>query len=385
MVRFAHVSDTHLGYRQYNLGEREVDFYESFHETIDKILEERVDFVIHSGDLFEHKRPRVEALLEAQKGFLKLKEKDIPIYCVAGNHDLTLRRGAVPPQRLFVEQGVRILGSKEKSIERKNDDLFIGGLSYFPRYYSEQLKDELNKLSEKAVNYKNRILILHQGLDAHLPYEGAYEIRLTELPKNFHYYAMGHVHRRIKEKYGEGILCFPGSTDVWRFDEVEDFKNKSKGFNLVSVENDEITIEDINLESTRYFDEYLIDTKDFDTVIEKIKGKLSPFSQNNLKLPILRIKIQGEMKFDNTYYANQIKQAIEQFVLFYKIDITPEEIQTEAEEMKTLNLHEILNEIYSSNTQLVDFTYSLFNQLQDRNLQGAKEIAEDFFEREVER
>ena len=77
MVKFAHISDTHLGYRQYNLEDREFDFYESFNETIDKILEERVDFVIHTGDLFEHYRPKVEALIQAMNGFKRLYEKGI--------------------------------------------------------------------------------------------------------------------------------------------------------------------------------------------------------------------------------------------------------------------------------------------------------------------
>ena len=49
-MKFAHLSDTHLGYRQFGLNEREKDFYEVFELIIDKIIEENVDFVIHSGD-----------------------------------------------------------------------------------------------------------------------------------------------------------------------------------------------------------------------------------------------------------------------------------------------------------------------------------------------
>ncbi len=381
MVRFAHFSDTHLGYRQYNIEEREGDFYETFHETIDKIIKEKVEFVIHSGDLFEHKRPKVEALLEAQKGFIKLKNNNIPIYCVAGNHYLTLRKGAVLPQRLFLDQGLKILGGKEKYVILKNHDLFIGGLSFLPRYYSNQLKVKLEKLSKKANNYKNKILVLHQGLDTHLPYEGAFELRLTELPRNFNYYAMGHVHRRIKERYGGGFLCYPGSTDIWRSDEVDDYKNKSKGFNLVNLDNEDINIEWINLETTRRFEEFTLQTEKIEMELEKYKEMLAHYTQNKLKLPIVRMTIQGEMKFDNTYYANQVKQALEDLTLFYKLEITHKEIKSEIEEMKTANLNEILAEIYENKTELVDFTSSLFTQLKERNLEGATEIAEDFFQK----
>ena len=36
-MKFAHLADTHLGYRQYGLFEREKDFYEVFEKVIDKI------------------------------------------------------------------------------------------------------------------------------------------------------------------------------------------------------------------------------------------------------------------------------------------------------------------------------------------------------------
>ncbi len=100
-MKFAHLADTHLGYRQYGLIEREKDFYEVFDKVIDKIIEEKVDFVIHSGDLFETARPSPMALLTFQKGLLKLKGAGIPMYAIAGNHDVVMRKGSIPPQVIF--------------------------------------------------------------------------------------------------------------------------------------------------------------------------------------------------------------------------------------------------------------------------------------------
>ena len=37
-MRFAHLSDSHLGHRQYGLLERENDFYDVFARNIDKII-----------------------------------------------------------------------------------------------------------------------------------------------------------------------------------------------------------------------------------------------------------------------------------------------------------------------------------------------------------
>ena len=38
-MRFAHLSDSHLGYRQFGILEREQDFYDVFARNIDKIIE----------------------------------------------------------------------------------------------------------------------------------------------------------------------------------------------------------------------------------------------------------------------------------------------------------------------------------------------------------
>ena len=81
------MADNHLGYRQYGLYQREIDYYDTFKTAIKKILELRPDFVIHSGDLFEFFRSPPKALFEVQKGLKKLQEKNIPVYAIPGNHD----------------------------------------------------------------------------------------------------------------------------------------------------------------------------------------------------------------------------------------------------------------------------------------------------------
>ncbi|MBU2560126.1 metallophosphoesterase, partial [archaeon] len=100
-MRFAHISDTHMGIRQYNLDEREQDFYAAFHESVDKIIESKCDFVIHSGDMFDEPRPQVKAMVEARDAIDRLLGADIPIFAIAGNHDILMRKGAVPPHALY--------------------------------------------------------------------------------------------------------------------------------------------------------------------------------------------------------------------------------------------------------------------------------------------
>ncbi|MBD3190510.1 MAG: metallophosphoesterase [Candidatus Heimdallarchaeota archaeon] len=381
MVQFAHFSDTHLGARQYNLAEREQDFYESFQETIDKILEERVDFVLHAGDLFEHNRPKVEALFEAQKGFLKLQKKGIPVYVIPGNHDLRVRRKVIPPQSLYQNIGVKVLGGKKRHVVLNDHNLFLGGIPYFPRYYSEQLKEDLSKIAQQAKEeYKYRILMLHQGLQSHLPYEQAYELKLTDIPKNFHYYAMGHVHRRIIENYGEGKLSFPGSADIWRADEIHDFKEKGKGFNLVDLSGDEPDIQFINIETIRHFEYYKIQVEKFQKELEKMIEKIKTITKTTPKKPMVKCVVEGKMEYDNAYYATKIKGAIDELAFHSRIEFNPEIEGVKLEKMQVFNLREILNQLWDDDESMVNFTEELFNLLKEKNIDQAVKTAEKFYQ-----
>jgi len=104
-LRIAHISDTHLGYRQYNLDDREQGFYDAFNEAIDKAIEERADVLVHSGDLFHSPKPPVKALYIFREAIKKLKGK-IKFLTVLGEHD-TPKRKAMIPHRLF---DIHILG-----------------------------------------------------------------------------------------------------------------------------------------------------------------------------------------------------------------------------------------------------------------------------------
>ena len=137
-MKFAHLADTHLGYRQFGLLEREKDFYEVFDKIIDKIIEEKVDFVIHSGDLFDSARPSPSALLAFQKGLLKLKGAGIPMYAIAGNHDIVNRNGAIPPQVLFKKFGLKLISPINTNY--MHDDVFIAGLPFYPASQNKNLK-----------------------------------------------------------------------------------------------------------------------------------------------------------------------------------------------------------------------------------------------------
>ena len=72
--------------------------------------------------------------------------------------------------------------------------------------------------------------MLHQGINSYIPYD--YELEHFDLPK-FSYYALGHIHGRVLERFNDGILAYSGSTEIIYRNEYEDYKKQGKGFYLV--------------------------------------------------------------------------------------------------------------------------------------------------------
>ena len=284
-MKFAHLADTHLGYRQFGLLEREKDFYEVFDKIIDRIIEEKVDFVIHSGDLFDSARPSPSALLAFQKGLLKLKGAGIPIYAVAGNHDIVNRNGAIPPQVLFKKFGLKLISPINSTYMQ--GDVFIVGLPFYSSSQNKNLKSKLDELSKKAQNHDKSILVLHQGIDKYFNLQ--YELEIGDIPNNFNYYALGHLHNYICDDFGDGKLVYPGSTETWNVNELIDLKKNGKGFVIVDLDGPKINVKRIPMEVPREFIVKTIDYRNLGAEIDIIKNIIKDFD----KKPILNLKINN--------------------------------------------------------------------------------------------
>lgn len=93
-IRIAHISDTHLGYRglgkvhkETGRNQRTVDVDLAFERAIDDILRQKVDAVIHGGDVFHHSRPTWQSLRHFIRQMRRIEDAGIPALVIAGNHD----------------------------------------------------------------------------------------------------------------------------------------------------------------------------------------------------------------------------------------------------------------------------------------------------------
>lgn len=373
MVRVAHFADTHLGFRQYNLEERERDFYEVMDEIAEKIIEERAEIVIHSGDLFDSPKPPAQAYY-AFKKFLNELEGKAKVFTVLGDHDTPKRRG-MPPHKVFDDK-IQILGlgsGEHQTLDLKGEEVLIAGISHLGRRYRDLLIEELKKLETLASKHPISILALHQAIDRFFSLEEAYELRMDEIPRNFKYYAMGHLHSRVLTSFGNGVLAYAGSTEIIRSDEIADWEKRGKGFYIVDISNEDVNVERVDLERIRAQLRVKLNYKNFE---EELKNFLDTIGDYK-KPPIMHVTVEGR-EVDRQKVQQVLNQLLAKRVLYFRSKIDEE---TEREPSKIIseemNIRTLMRE-YFGDEKISELAYELFKVLRSGDVEEAKRIAEDY-------
>ena len=371
-MRFAHLSDTHLGHRQYGIFEREQDFYELFEKTIDKIIELDVDFVINSGDLFDYSRPSTDALLSFQKGLLKLNRAGIPVYAIAGNHDSILRKDVKPPLTLFKELGLNLISREDTFYEF--EDILICGVPYEPKARKSVLEENFAELSEMAKKYSKSILVLHQGIKELLPME--YEITMEDLPENFDYYALGHLHDYHKKECGKGYLVYPGSMELFNY--TDNFEKYGKGFCVVDLSGDELKIDRVSVDIDRKLFEVELNYLNLEEDLQKLKNDILKLD----KKPMVDITITGG-DVDSTEIYDVLQNELKDSVLNLKYYYMPESKDgLDITDVGSLDakkmLYEKVNEKYDDEN-ISSLSVTIFEKLAVNEVEDAKIISNSYF------
>ncbi|MEM3516027.1 MAG: DNA double-strand break repair protein Mre11 [Saccharolobus sp.] len=304
-----HISDTHLGKRQYSLSEREKDVYNVFSQLIDIAIKEHVDAVIHSGDLFDEYNPSNNALVYAIQGLKKLKDANIPFLSIPGDHDTPKRKGVLYPQRTLSEVDLIRMLDYQKPFVLNNLEIY--GIPHIPTVAKTELKKILLSLKPKT---KKSILLMHQGIKEILPYESAWQIdSVGDLPDGFGYYALGHFHTRWKLERGDGsIVAIAGSPDIMREEEIDGYNKYGKGAYLIDFSKELPKLQEINLD-IRPQKVVTINTKNLSADIQKLKNEL----KNEKVKPLLHIILKGDsIKKD---VLNRELALLDSVALYYRI------------------------------------------------------------------
>lgn len=201
-MRLLHLSDLHLGYRQYQrltpggMNQREADVAGTFRRAIDLAIERRPDLVLIGGDIFHHVRPANPAILAAFRQFTRLVVAlpDVRVVMVAGNHDAprTSETGCI--LRLFGElDRVTVVDADAQRVVLPELDLSILAVPAVPAAREREISPD------PGARYN--VLLLHAEIEGMLPRylrsgeRAALEIPVERIaPERWSYVALGHYH-----------------------------------------------------------------------------------------------------------------------------------------------------------------------------------------------
>jgi DNA repair exonuclease SbcCD nuclease subunit len=281
---FSHISDTHLGLVQYASEEREQDVYLAFNESIDTSIKDHVDFVIFAGDIFNVPNPSGTAIVQMGNALKRLKQNNIDSFFILGEHDISRVRSTPIP---YVYHNLEFSKYIGQGIPFEYKGILLAGFDKIRKTEISQFEEkfaQVDKIAKEHIGHK--ILVLHQGVTEFNKFAG--ELQSTDLPKNFTYYAMGHLHDTDIKNFNhlEGPIAYPGSIELTT---SEGIKEAKKGFFEVDISQKEATPNWIQLETRPQFSlktNYTEMTKSVDEMLEKIS--------TSIRKPVVEIKIHGE-------------------------------------------------------------------------------------------
>ncbi len=243
-MKLVHVSDLHLGYRQYHrvtaggLNQREYDVAMAFRKAIDQIIQLSPDVVVIGGDVFHSVRPTTPAILLAYRQFARLRDMlpDATVVMVAGNHDTPRTTETGHIIRLFSTLGITVVDTAPKRLSFRDGDLSIlavpSGIRPRPAF-------------DPDPSARYNILLIHDAVEGVVKRFGPLgesdygDLKVDELnAARWNYVALGHYHvyhQLADNAFYSGSIEYT-STNVWG--EVDDEKAtrvkgkqvKGKGF-----------------------------------------------------------------------------------------------------------------------------------------------------------
>ncbi|MBW6442523.1 DNA repair exonuclease [Patescibacteria group bacterium] len=306
MVKFAHMSDVHLGgWKQQPMQELNLL---SFKKSIEICIKEKVDFVLIAGDLFDSAFPPIEILKEAFSIFRKLHDSKIPCFIIAGSHDYSVsgktfldvleKAGFCKNVEDFEERGGKLI---------LNPLIYKGAAIYgYPGKTSSLEIKDLRRIELNDSPGLFKILMLHTTIDkvkGDLPIDSLETLRIPYAD----YYALGHIH--IEFKYENFI--YPGPVFPNNFQELEDL-NYGR-FCIIDTESpsgDILSKIQIKLKEVISFD---IEINNSTLATEKI---IAEIEKKNIEDKIVLLRLRGTL---NVGKVSDIKfSQIEDFINNHK-------------------------------------------------------------------
>tara|TARA_Y100000004_G_scaffold101035_1_gene113240 strand:- start:577 stop:3711 length:3135 start_codon:yes stop_codon:yes gene_type:complete len=220
-MRFAHIADTHIRNLKYHFEYKEV-----FKQLYKSLKEEKVDYIIHCGDIAHTKTQISPEFVDLCRDFFENLAAIAPTYIILGNHDGNLRndsrQDAISPIVKAINNPNLIL-LRSAGETKINDKFCLNVLSVF---------DEDNWVEPSDYSAIN-IALYHGAIDksktdSNWTLGGDHSIEIFE---EFDFGFLGDIHK-TQQLDKEGRIWYAGSTVQQNFGESLD-----KGYLLWDIES----------------------------------------------------------------------------------------------------------------------------------------------------
>ncbi len=346
-TRIIHAADIHLGYLQYGLDERAIDFTRALEHLVVEAIQTGCKCLLIAGDFFHNRSIDSQTLYSATKLLEQLRDAGIPVVVIEGNHDKAYRSDGyswltylnqMGYIRLlsfsFSEDGIRLSPFDETSRTGSYTDIAETGIRiYGLPWVGAQTRNIMGstaeylrrvRADEEQQGVRFRILMMHTGVDGEDP-------RLKGLPAGndfrvlkelVNYIALGHVHKPYTY---DGYIYNPGSLETVNIEEAKE----KRGYYKIDVQTDESGVPEYSAElivtPKRPFLQlsYGVDgVQSQEELLEDFARFLRRHKQDFTKTeekPVAHIYLRGNLAFDRT--AFNIKHIYEAVAVYEPLHV----------------------------------------------------------------
>ena len=247
MIKILFFADSHLGFDfpirpRISRRRRGVDFFNNYQRILNTALQEKVDVVVHGGDVFFRSKIPLPIVQKTYEPLLPLLEQGIKLFFVPGNHE----RSSLPDTPLFHHHNF-YLYDRPRSFKLEINGVYTqwGGFPNIRNGVESEFSSILSGIGfngegEDCVN----ILCMHQsienavvGAQDYTFRKGPDVIRLDQFPEYLDLVLSGHIHRNqvLRSTHGTPLI-YSGSIERTSFAE----RLETKGFYIVELDENDV-------------------------------------------------------------------------------------------------------------------------------------------------